>query len=58
MSDYIPVNGRGKYWGWRNKILGMVAVAFAFLAGLILHYFKNNILRGFWVIFTLAFFAE
>lgn len=58
MSDHIPVNGRGKYWGWRNKILGMVAVAFSFLAGFTLHYFKNNILRGFLVIFTLAFFCR
>ena len=26
MSDYIPYKMRGKYFGWRNKILGVVTI--------------------------------
>ncbi len=55
MSEYIPIKRRGKYFGWRNKILGMVTIGSAFIAGFILHYFKNNILRGFLIIFSIAF---
>lgn len=55
MSEYIPVNKRGKYFGWRNRILGTVAIVSACIAGFILHYFKNNILMGFLIIFSAAF---
>ena len=55
MSDYIPYKMRGKYFGWRNKILGVVTIICAFIAGTILHYFKNNILRGFLIVFSIAF---
>jgi MFS family permease len=58
MSDYIPIKKRGKFFGWRNKVLGSVTIACAFLAGLILHYFKNNILRGFLIIFSIAFICR
>jgi MFS family permease len=58
MSDYIPVKKRGKYFGWRNKILGAVTITCAFLAGFILHLFKNNILRGFLIIFSVAFLCR
>ncbi len=54
MSEYIPVRKRGKYFGWRNKTLGMVAIICAFISGFILHYFKDNILKGFLVIFFAA----
>lgn len=58
MSDYVPYKMRGKYFGWRNKIFGMVTIASAFLAGFILHCFKDNILKGFLIIFSLAFLAR
>jgi len=58
MSDHIPYRMRGKYFGWRNKALGMITVACALIAGLILQYFKNNILRGFLIIFSIAFFCR
>ncbi len=54
MSDYIPVKSRGRYFGWRNKILGVVTISCAFIAGFILHCFKANILRGFLIIFSVA----
>ena len=58
MSDHVPVNKRGRYFGWRNKIFGIVTVLSAFLAGFILQLFKNNILKGFLVIFSLAFISR
>ncbi len=58
MSNYIPYKKRGRYFGWRNKVLGVVTVASAFAAGMILNYFKNNILRGFLVIFSIAFICR
>jgi MFS family permease len=54
MSDHIPIKSRGRYFGWRNKILGVVAILSAFAAGFILHCFKNAILTGFLIIFSIA----
>lgn len=58
MSEYIPVNKRGEYFGWRNKILGLICIISTFLAGFILHIFTHNILKGFLMIFTIAFLAR
>lgn len=54
MSEYIPYKKRGKYFGWRNWILGIVAVICSLVSGFILHILKNNILRGFLIVFTVA----
>lgn len=55
MTDLIPRNKRGKYFGWRNRILGFVLVASSFVAGTILSVMKEwNIFLGFAAIFTLA----
>lgn len=58
MSDYVPAKIRGKYFGWRNKIFGTVTITSALIGGLILHNFKNNILRGFLIIFSMAFICR
>lgn len=58
MSDYIPANKRGRYFGWRNRIFGIVTILSAFLAGFILHQFKYNILKGFLIVFSLAFICR
>lgn len=58
MSDYVPVKRRGSYFGWRNKIFVTVAVLSAFSAGFILHLFKHNVLKGFLIIFSLAFICR
>jgi MFS family permease len=55
MADHLPFKSRGRYFGWRNKTLGIVTISSAFLAGLILHLFKTNILKGFLIIFSAAF---
>lgn len=58
MSDHIPRSSRGRYFGWRNRLLGMVSVACAFLAGFILNIFGKNTLKGFMVIIGLAFISR
>ena len=56
MSDLVPEDKRGEYFGWRNKILGLLLVSFTFMAGLWLNYMKNfNIFYGFAVLFGCAF---
>ncbi len=54
MSDYLPNNKRGKYFGWRNKVLGLVGICGLFGAGMLLNLFKNNVFSGFAIIFSLA----
>lgn len=60
MSDYVPYKMRGRYFGWRNKIFGMIVIVASFAAGFILHWFKvkNNILLGFTFVFSLAFICR
>jgi len=58
MADHVPVKSRGRYFGWRNKIFGIVTISSAFLAGFTLHLFKQNILKGFLVIFCIAFISR
>jgi MFS family permease len=54
MTDYLPYNKRGRYFGWRNKVLGIVTITGLFGAGMTLNLFKGNILRGFLIIFSFA----
>jgi MFS family permease len=54
ISDHIPNKRRGSYFGWRSKILGIVAISSAFMAGIILHFYKQNIFKGFLVVFSIA----
>ncbi len=54
MSDYLPYNKRGRYFGWRNKVLGAIGIFGLFGAGMVLNIFRNNAIRGFVIIFGLA----
>lgn len=59
MADLISAEKRGKYFGWRNQVLGLLTVAFSFTAGLILHIAKPiDLLCGFAAIFGLAFICR
>ena len=58
MSDHVPYKSRGRYFGWRSRIFGIVIISSAFLAGFTLHLFKQNILKGFLVIFSIAFVSR
>ncbi len=57
MSDLIPADKRGEYFGWRNMVLGLIAVAASFSAGFILYRMAHvNKYIGFMIIFGSAFF--
>jgi len=58
MADHLPARSRGRYFGWRNRLLGTITVACAFLAGLILNIFGKDKLYGFTVILGLAFVSR
>lgn len=58
MSDYIPVQKRGKYFGWRNRLQGIFMVAVSISAGLVLHSFGKGDLTGFTTIFLFAMFCR
>lgn len=51
MSDYIPVKKRGKYFGWRNRLQGILTVLTMVVSGLILNGFSKNKYWGFTLIF-------
>lgn len=56
MADLVAEDRRGEYFGWRNKVLGIVTMASAFAAGFILHRSEHvGAVWGFAVIFALAF---
>jgi MFS family permease len=55
MSDYIPMRKRGRYFGWRNRILGMANVASTIVAGLLLYWAgESSRTLGFLIIFLMA----
>ena len=55
MSEYIPSSKRGKFFGFRNKMLGFISVASAFLGGFLLNRFqKGNIFIGYAILFFVA----
>ena len=51
MADLVPEEMRGKYFGFRGRISGLVALVFFFIGGTILHFFSANIFLGFAVLF-------
>lgn len=59
MTDHIPANERGRYFGWRNQRLGIVTVASQLTAGLILHQLHPvHPLAGFTVLCLFAMIAR
>ncbi|MDD5584224.1 MAG: MFS transporter [Candidatus Omnitrophica bacterium] len=56
MSDLVHVSKRGDYFGWRNKVLGLIIIAASFIAGFILQKMPGtNVFLGFVAIFASAF---
>lgn len=56
MSDYIPAHKRGRFFGWRNRIFGLVIVGSSLAAGIFLRLFQPaNPFIGFTILFFLAF---
>ncbi len=55
MADHVPATERGKVFGRRNRIFGIVNISSMLLAGIALHVFKA---AGFAAIFTIAFLSR
>jgi MFS family permease len=59
MTDYIPNRKRGRYFGWRNRTLGMVHVGSMVAAGLLLYRTeKYSAVTGFLIIFAAGALAR
>lgn len=59
MSDYIPMSKRGRYFGWRNRILGLASVASMAAAGILLYGLgESPRISGFLLIFLIASLAR
>ena len=55
LADYVDVDKRGDYFGWRSRNMGFTTVAAMIGAGLILDHMKPiNVAYGFMIIFSLA----
>lgn len=54
MADLVPEGLRGRYFGFRGKVCGLVALAFALLGGVVLHLSPADIMRGFALMFGAA----
>ena len=59
VSDYIPMRKRGQYFGWRNRMLGMINVTSVICAGLLLYWSRTiSTALGFFSLFLTAAFAR
>ncbi len=59
MGDIVPVFERGRYFAFRNKVVGVVSFISAITAGIILNYFSpKNPFLGFAILFGTAFMAR
>jgi len=59
MTDYIPYRKRGRYFGWRNRILGFVHVGSMVAAGLLLYWTEAfSSVAGFLIIFAVGALAR
>jgi MFS family permease len=55
MSDYIPMSKRGRYFGWRNRMLGLVSLVSMMGAGFLLYSIEDlSPALGFLAIFGIA----
>ncbi len=54
MANLVPERRRGAFFSKRGRLVGLITVISAFLAGYILHLFKKESLTGFTIIFLIA----
>jgi hypothetical protein len=54
MCEYLPLRKRSGYFGWRNRILGLVIIGVGLVAGRVLEHYGKDALIGFWAIFLAA----
>lgn len=58
MANLVPGRKRGSFFSKRGRLVGIVTVISAFLAGYILHLFKKGSLTGFTIIFLIAMISR
>lgn len=59
MGNIVPVFERGRFFAFRNKIVGIVTFISAIIAGSILSYFSpKNLFIGFAILFGIAFISR
>jgi len=59
MKDLVPDHKAGSYFGYRNKVAGLVAMIGLLAGGFILDYFKQTyVFIGFIILFSLAFIGR
>ncbi|MFA5146245.1 MAG: MFS transporter [Candidatus Omnitrophota bacterium] len=58
MADHVPAEERGKVFGWRNRLFGIINVSSIFGAGFVLYLFKGSGYAGFTIIFAVAFLSR
>lgn len=58
ISQLVPQNFRGRYFGFRNQILGLTTLLFTILGGVALKAFSTSDLLGFSVLFGGAMLAR
>ncbi len=59
LGDIVPKYERGKFFGFRNKVIGAMSFISAMAAGLILNHFSpKNPFLGFAILFMIAFAAR
>lgn len=59
IAKYIPSRKRGRYFGFRNKTLGLINTASAVLGGFLLHRFhRGNVFVGYGILFFIALFTR
>ena len=54
MADLVPEKMRGRYFGFRGKICGLVTLVLFFIGGATLHFSTANIFLGFSLLFGAA----
>jgi len=55
LSEYVPFKMRGRYFGWRGRMMSLITICCSLVAGFILQHFKGNVLKGFFILFSIAF---
>ncbi|MBI5881533.1 MAG: MFS transporter [Elusimicrobia bacterium] len=51
MGEYLPASKRGAFFGWRNRLVGILVAVFSMTAGGILYWFGHGVLTGFLILF-------
>ncbi|MDD5225897.1 MAG: MFS transporter, partial [Candidatus Omnitrophica bacterium] len=58
-SDYLPANERGRYFGWRSRIVGIAGILGTVWGGILLFNYRGTLqAAGFMILITIATLAR